>query len=300
MPGLRIYNNVYSLNAQNSLSRNTQNMGSSLEKLSTGLRVNKASDDAAALMISTSLRADISSMNQAIRNTSDSMSLLNVAEGAISTSQQMLVRMRELAMESSTATVGSSQRASINQEFTALKTEITRISNTTEFNGQKLLNGELASGATVELNVQVGIQNTSDSRINLNQTANLGAMDSGALGLSTAGTTVNGVTTVDETTGSNITTAANALAALDTIDTAIDTVTAARGNIGAVQNRLSMSISNLETTVENTTAADSNLRDADMAKEISKFTRDQILVQASTSMLSQANLIPQSVLQLLQ
>lgn len=284
MPGLRINNNIYSLKAQGALGRNTQSMGASLEKLSTGLRVNKAADDAAALMISTSLRADIASMQQAIRNTSDSMSLLNVAEGAIGTSQQMLVRMRELAIESSTATLGSAQRASINQEFTALKTEVDRISVTTEFNGQQLLDGSLGAGAANTLNVQVGINNTVNDRINLNSTVNLTNLDTTALGLS----------------ASTITTAAGSLSALDSIDSAIATVTAARGNIGAVQNRLSMTINNLESSVENTTAADSNLRDADMAKEISKFTRDQILVQTSTSMLSQANLIPQSVLQLLQ
>lgn len=284
MPGLKIYNNIYSLNAQNALGRNTISMGSSLEKLSTGLRVNNAKDDAAALMISTSLRADIASMNQAIRNTSDSMALLNVAEGAIGTTQQMLIRMRELAVESSTATLGSAQRASINQEYTALKTEIDRISLTTEFNGQKLLDGSLRTGALVTLNVQVGIQNTPDDRIDLNTAVNLTNLDSTALGLDV----------------STITTADGAQSALDRIDTAIDTITRARGNIGAVQNRLAMTINNLESSVENTTAADSNLRDADMAKEISKFTRDQILVQASTSMLSQANLIPQSVLQLLQ
>ena len=199
-------------------------------------------------------------------------------------SQQMLVRMRELAIEASTATVGSAQRASINQEFTALKTEIDRISVTTEFNGQQLLDGSLRSAAPTTLNVQVGIQNNVDSRINLNAAIDLTNLDTAALNLSTA----------------VVTTAAASLSALDSIDSAINTITAARGNIGAVQNRLSMTINNLESSVENTTAADSNLRDADMAKEISKFTRDQILVQASTSMLSQANLIPQSVLQLLQ
>jgi len=290
MPGLKIYNNVYSLSVQNTLGQNTKNMGSSLEKLSTGLRVNKAADDAAALMISTSLRADIASMDQAIRNTQDSMSLLNVAEGAINTQQTMLIRMRELAVESSTATLSTSQRSSINQEYTALKTEIDRISQATEFNGQKLLDGSLASAAgsgvnaSNALNVQIGIRNDVNSRLNLNTQVALNSMDTTTLGLNTT----------------NITSATDAQAALDAIDSGINTITRARGNIGAVQNRLSMTISNLETSVENTTAADSNLRDADMAKEISKFTREQILVQASTSMLSQANLIPQSVLQLLQ
>lgn len=284
MPGLRIYNNIYSLNSQRQLGLNTTSLGNTLSKLSSGLRVNSAKDDAAAMAVSTNLRADIASMEQAIRNTNDSISLLAVTEGALSETSLMLVRMRELAMEAATTLLTSGQRSSVNNEYSNLMSEITRMSLTTEFNGQLLLNGSLASSATTTLNVQVGIDNTTASRINLNTSVDLTNMDVTALGLAT----------------STITTASAAQSAITAIDTAINTVSVGRGNIGAVQNRLERTITNLEIAVENTTAADSRLRDADMAKEISIFTRNQILVQSSTAMLSQANLIPQSVLQLLQ
>jgi flagellin len=284
MPGLRIYNNVYSLNSQRQLSVNTSSLGDTLAKLSSGLRVNSAKDDAAAMAVSSNLRANIASMEQAIRNTNDSISLLSVTEGALSETSLMLVRMRELAMEAATTLLTSAQRSSVNNEYSNLMSEITRMSLTTEFNGQLLLSGALASSATTTLNVQVGINNDTASRINLNTSVDLTNMDVTALGLDT----------------SSITTATGAQSAISLIDSAINTVSVGRGNIGAVQNRLERTITNLEIAVENTTAADSRLRDADMAKEISVFTRNQILVQSSTAMLSQANLIPQSVLQLLQ
>ncbi len=272
------------MNTQRQLQKNTAALGGSLERLSSGLRVNNARDDAAALSISISLRSNIASMNQAVRNTNDGLSLLSVAEGALVESGNMLQRMRELAIESSNATLNTTQRASINQEFVALQSEIDRISLVTNFNGQYMLNGSLASGAATTLNLQVDIQNTSTSRINLNSSVNLTNMDTTALGVSTA----------------SISSATAAQSALVNIDAALSTVATSRGNIGAVQNRLTRTISNLSINIENTTAAESRLRDADMAAEISKFTQNQIKVQASTSMLAQANLVPQSVLQLLQ
>jgi flagellin len=284
MPGLRIYNNVYSLNSQRQLGLNTTNLGNTLAKLSSGLRVNSAKDDAAAMAVSSNLRANIASMEQAIRNTNDSISLLSVTEGALSETSLMLVRMRELGMEAATTLLTSAQRSSVNNEYSNLMSEITRMSLTTEFNGQLLLSGTLSSAAATTLNVQVGINNSSSSRINLNTSVDLTNMDVTALGLA----------------NSSITTSTGAQSALSLIDAAINTVSVGRGNIGAVQNRLERTVTNLEIAVENTTAADSRLRDADMAKEISVFTRNQILVQSSTAMLSQANLIPQSVLQLLQ
>ncbi len=280
---LSVVNNTYSLNTQRQLQKNTMKLGGSLERLSSGLRVNNARDDAAALSISLSLRSNIASMNQAVRNTNDGLSLLSVAEGALVETGNMLQRMRELAIESSNATLNTTQRASINQEFTALQSEIDRISLVTNFNGQYMLNGSLASGAATSLNLQVDIQNTSTSRINLNSAANLTNMDTTALNISS----------------SSISSATAAQSALVNIDAAISTVATSRGNIGAVQNRLSRTVSNLSINIENTTAAESRLRDADMAAEISQFTQNQIKVQASTSMLAQANLVPQSVLQLL-
>jgi flagellin len=280
---ISVVNNIFSLNTQRQLSQNQMSLGTSLERLSSGLRVNSAKDDAAALAISSQMKADLLSMNQALRNTNDGVSLLSVAEGALVEVGSMLQRMRELSIESSTATIASSQRASINQEFTALKTEIDRISLVTNFNGQGLLNGALNSAAATQLSVQVGIQNDSVSQININRSVNLTNLDTTALNVAT----------------STITSAGSAQSALSFIDSALAVVNTARGNIGAVQNRLTRTISNLNIGIENMTAADSRLVDADMASEISKFTRTQIMVQASTSMLAQANLVPQSVLSLL-
>ncbi len=285
MPGLRVFNNVVSLNSQRHLGEASGRLAGTMERLSSGLRVNKGADDAAALAISEGLRADITSYNQAIRNTSDSVSVINVVEGALSEQSRILTRMRELAIESSNFTVSSGQRATINIEFSQLKDEIDRISLVTNFNGQVLLNGSMGStvASTAHFIAQVDIQNDSQSKIDLNTVVNLTNMDVTGLNVSST----------------NVLTSGAAQSSLQQIDSALNYVTAARGNIGAIQNRLSRTISNLEIAVENLTAADSRMRDADMAKEISTLTRDQILVQAGTSMLAQANQIPTSVLKLL-
>ncbi len=287
MPGLRIYNNVFALNSQRNLGNATGMLASSLEKLSSGMRVNRGSDDAAALAISEGLRSDIVSYNQAIRNTSDGVSVINVAEGALSEQSRILTRMRELAIEASNFSVNSGQRATINIEFSQLKDEIDRISLITNFNGQFLLNGALSSAAptaaTNPLLIQVDISNDNASIINLNTALNMTSMDVTALNVSST----------------NVLTSSAAQSSLQNIDSAIQVVTANRGRLGAIQNRLERTISNLEISVENVTAADSRIRDTDMAKEISVLTRNQILVQAGTSMLAQANQVPQSVLKLL-
>ncbi|MBF0274876.1 MAG: flagellin FliC [Nitrospinae bacterium] len=287
---MRIYNNVYSLNSQRALGTATSKLGGTLEKLSTGMRVNKGGDDAAALAISEILRSDIRSYEQAIRNTGDSISVINIAEGSLSEQTGIMTRMRELALEAANFTVSSSQRTTVNLEFQQLKDEMDRISLVTEFNGQKLMNGSMGSAAvalgiaTSTMIAQVDINNNGESQINLNNYVNLTNMDVTGLGISTTG----------------VTTAAAAQSSLALLDTAIGYVTAARGSLGAIQNRLDRTIANLEIVVENNTAADSRLRDADMAREMSRFTRDQILVQTGTAMLAQANQIPTSVLKLLQ
>jgi flagellin len=280
---LRIYNNLFSTNAQRNLATNSGNLGASLEKLSSGLRINKAADDAAGLSISEGMRAQIRSMNQAGKNANDGISLINTAEGALSEQSSILVRMRELASQAATGTVGSVERATINREFTALKDEIDRIAAVTEFNGQKLIDGSLSSAATASVVVQVGIRATTNDRINLNATIDLTAITTTGLAITTT----------------NTLTAASALAALSPLDSAISKVTDGRGRLGAVQNRLVHTIANLAVSSENLTAAESSIRDADYASEISKFTRNQILVQASTAILAQANQTPQTVLQLL-
>ncbi len=280
---LRIYNNLFSVNAQRNLSTNSAALGSSLEKLSSGQRINKAADDAAGLSISEGLRSQIRSLNQATRNANDGISLINTAEGALNEQSSILVRMRELASQAATGTVGSTERATINREFSALKDEIDRIAAVTEFNGQKLVDGSLSSAAANSVVIQVGIRATSSDRISLNTAVDLTA-------ITTTGLAIQNTSTL---------TAASALAALSNIDSAISKVTDGRGRLGAVQNRLVHTIANLSVSAENLTAAESQIRDADYASEISQFTRNQILVQASTAILAQANLVPQTVLQLL-
>ena len=283
---IRIFNNIASLNSQRLLGNNNDRLSQSVERISSGLRINRASDDAAGLAISEGLRSDIRALRQAVRNSNDGISLVNITEGALNEQGSMLIRLRELASQAATGTTGSTERATIQLEFNSLRNEIDRITATTEFNGQKLIDGSLSSSitSTSQVFIQVGIDNSVNSRINLNEQINLQAVTASALSIDTL----------------SVTTSTAALSALNGIANAISSVTATRGQVGAVQNRLIRSISNLSISVENLSAADSQIRDADIAEEVALLTRNQILVQASTAMVGQANLIPQSVLQLLQ
>ena len=224
-------------------------------------------------------------LRQAVRNSNDGIALINVAEGALNEQSSILIRLRELASQAATGTVGSTERATIQLEFNALRNEIDRISATTQFNGQGLVDGSLAStvSSANQVLIQVGIDSGVNSRINLNEQINLTAVTSSSLGIDTI----------------SVTGAAEALTTLDTINTAISKVTQARGQVGAVQNRLTRSVGNLSVSIENLQAAESSIRDADIAKEIADLTRNQILVQSATAMVGQANLIPQSILLLL-
>ena len=283
---VRIFNNIPSLNAQRILGINNGRLAQSVERISSGIRINRGSDDAAGLAISEGLRSDIRALRQAIRNANDGVSLINVTEGALNEQSGILIRLRELASQAATGTVGSTERQTIQLEFTALRNEVDRIAQTTEFNGQKLVEGSLASSVTSSSHIliQVGIDNTAHSRINLNTEVNLGAMTSTGLSIHEL----------------SVTSSDAALTALDQINTSIGMLTQGRGKIGAVQNRLIRSISTLSIAIENLSAAESAIRDADIAEEVALLTRNQILVQAATAMVGQANLIPQSVLQLLQ
>jgi len=283
---IRIFNNIPSLNAQRILGVNNSRLSQSVERISSGIRINKASDDAAGLAISESLRSDIRSLRQAVRNANDGVSLLNVTEGALNESSSILIRLRELASQASTGTVGSTERQTIQLEFSALRSEVDRIAATTEFNGIKLVDGSLASvtADTKHIMIQIGIDSKSSSRINLNDEVDLTAMTSTGLNIHNL----------------SVTGAAEALTALEEVNTAIGKITQGRGKIGAVQNRLIRAISTISIAVENLSAAESSIRDADIAEEVALLTRNQILVQAATAMVGQANLIPQSVLQLLQ
>ena len=282
---VRIFNNIASLNAQRILGINNERLALSVERISSGIRINRGADDAAGLAISEALRSDIRGLRQAVRNANDGIALINVAEGALNEQSSILIRLRELASQAATGTVGSTERATIQLEFTALRNEIDRIAATSQFNGQGLVDGSLASSVASanQVLIQVGIDSTANSRINLNTEINLKAVTSTILGIDTL----------------SVTAAAQALTTLDTINNAIATVTQARGQVGAVQNRLTRSVGNLAVSIENLQAAESGIRDADIAAEIADLTRNQILVQSATAMVGQANLIPQSILQLL-
>ena len=283
---IRIFNNIPSLNAQRILGINNDRLATSVERISSGIRINRAADDAAGLAISVALRSDLRALRQAVRNANDGISLINVTEGALNEQSGILIRLRELASQAATGTVGSTERQTIQLEFDSLRLEIDRISATTEFNGQGLVDGSLASSVNTanHILIQVGINSNANSRIDLNEQVNLAAVTASSLSIADL----------------SVTSAAGALTALDQINTSMAAVTQGRGKVGAVQNRLVRTITNLSITIENLQAAESAIRDADIAEEVALLTRNQILVQASTAMVGQANLIPQSVLQLLQ
>ena len=282
---VRIFNNIPSLTAQRILGVNNNRLALSVERISSGIRINRASDDAAGLAISEGLRSDIRALRQAVRNGSDGISLLNVTEGALNEQSGILIRLRELSSQAATGTVGSTERATIQLEFSALRSELDRITATTEFNGAKLINGNLASGVAINSHtlIQIGLDSSANSRIDLNTQINLSSIDSTNLAIHNL----------------SVTASSEALTALDKINDAIASITASRGKVGAVQNRLTRSIANLSVSVENLTAAESSIRDADIAEEVAELTRNQILVQTATAMVGQATLIPPSVLQLL-
>lgn len=271
---LVVNTNLASLSAQRNLSINQNQLSQSVERLSSGLRITRASDDAAGLGVSETLRAQIRSINQANRNAGDGISLTQVADGAAASIGGLLSRMRELATQSGSGTLGTTERSYLDQEFVALRSEIDRISASTEFNGQALL-----SGGTNTFSVFIGFKSGANSSL----TVALADLDVASVGL----------------TGASVSTAASAQAVLATIDGAISSVATARANYGAIQSRFDVAIQNLTVTAENFTAADSRIRDADIAQETSLFTKNQILTQAGIAILAQANALPQQALALL-
>ncbi len=273
---ISLQTNVSALRAQNSLATSHTSLATSLQRLSSGYRINSAADDAAGMGISENLRADIRSLQQSVRNASDGMSVVNVAEGAMAEVGNILIRMRELSEQSSTGTLGDDERGYLDSEFQQLVLEITRIAESTEFNGTHLLDGTNAS-----LEIQVGIGTMSDSQVVLN----LGSgMTADNLGL-------NGI---------NITTANDALSTMTAIINATGLVSAQRADFGSAQNRLESTIRNIAMSVENLSAANSRIRDVDVALETSSMTSMQILQQAGVAVLAQANATPPLALQLLQ
>jgi len=276
-----VITNVASLNAQRNLNRTQHSLNTSLQRLSSGLRINMAADDAAGLAISEKLRAQIRGLGQAERNANDGISLVQTAEGAMSELTSILIRQRELAVQSANDTVGSVERTFIQQEVTQLREEINRIAEVAEFNGTKLLDGTVTTVA-----FQVGIQDTTNDRI-LVQIDDVHASNLGD------STITNGVMGVD------VTTVTGAREALNILDEAITDMSRARSELGATQNRLQVTIANLATARENLSAAKSRIRDADVAHETSNLTRANILMQAGISVLAQANQAPALALSLL-
>ncbi|MDA7025527.1 flagellin Hag [Bacillus sp. CLL-7-23] len=274
---MRINHNIAALNTLNRLSSNNSASQKNMEKLSSGLRINRAGDDAAGLAISEKMRGQIRGLEMASKNSQDGISLIQTAEGALTETHAILQRMRELAVQAgNTGTEQNEDRTAIQSEVTALINEIDGISTRTEFNGKKLLNNSVVGGFTFQIGA------------NATQQLNVTIGDMGATAL--------GVNAIDVTA---FTTAGTFDTQIALLDTAITNVSNQRANLGAVQNRLEHTINNLGAASENLTAAESRIRDVDMAKEMSEFTKNNILSQASQAMLAQANQQPQSVLQLL-
>ncbi|MGI5236676.1 flagellin [Dactylosporangium sp. CA-139066] len=284
--GLRINNNIAAQNSYRNLSVTDTQMSKSLEKLSSGFRINRAADDAAGLSISEGLRSQIGGLKVAVRNAQDGISVVQTAEGALTETHSILQRMRDLSVQAaSTGAQDSDARGAAQTEFSQLSAELNRIATTTMFGGQHLLD---TANNPFTGTFQVGANTSSADQI----VVSLGTSAFGSItGVSGFDVTGLGLDTLDLST--------NAASAVDAIDTAIKGVSTARSSLGAYQNRFEHTINNLNVAVENLSASESRIRDTDMAQEMVSFTRSQILTQAGTSMLAQANQAPQNVLSLL-
>ena len=273
---LRINQNIDALNSYRNLSVTQGQMSKSLEKLSSGFRINRAADDAAGLAISEGLRSQVGGLKVAARNAQDGISVVQTTEGALTEVHSILQRVRDLAVQGANDSNSAEARTNIETEITSLGDELTRIADSTNFNGIKLLDG-----TNTELVFQVGA-------------------DGATIGNSTITVTLDDVkTTIADISALKVTDNATAQASVDTIDTAIKAISTTRANLGAYQNRFEHTINNLNVAVENLSASESRIRDTDMASEMMNFTRSQILSQAGTAMLAQANQASQGVLSLL-
>ena len=273
---ISVVTNVSSIRSQRNLAKVTQSTTQNIERLSSGLRINRAGDDAARSAISSQMSALQLGLKQADRNANDNISLVQTAEGALNEVGGIVTRMRELAVQSANeGTMDTTERGYLQQEFNILRSELDRIVNVTEYNGQKLVDGTISGG----IDFQVGMNNTANDRITL----------------SLAATTSTGLSIDTD----SLATASQAQAAITALDTALATVNTERSTLGATQHRWQMTLSNLGNMYENMAASNSRLKDVDVAEETAKFTRNQILSQAATSMLAQSNSLPQSALSLI-
>lgn len=274
---LAIMTNSGSLTAQNNLMKTTTAMNKSIGRLSSGLRVTSAADDAAGLAVSENMRAQLKGFQQASRNANDGIAIVQTAEAAYQSISDTLVRMRELAVEAANDSISDTERGFLDEEFQALNTEIDRIANVTEFNGINLLDGTAGAGGT--LTFQVGTRNSANDQI----TVSLDAQEATDLGVD----------------GSAVDVISNAQAAISEIDTALESLNTDRAGLGATINSLSLSVNNLSATIENYGNAVGNIRDTDIGAESAEFSKAQVLQQAGVAMLSQANALPNLALRLL-
>jgi flagellin len=277
---ISIVTNTQSLNAQRNLAQTSKALSGNFSRLSSGMRINNAGDDAAGLAISERMKSQIRSMAQAERNSNDGISLLQTAEGAMNENSGILIRMRELGMQSANGTLGQSERDALQTEFSQLTSEINRIAQVTEFNGQNLLDG-----STTTFTFQVGVGTTAGQDTVDATMSNMSAATYGA--------------TATDLTALDISSVTGASAALTALDTAIDDTSTARASLGSTQNRLQVTVTNLQSARENLSAANSRIRDVDVAEESSSMTRNNILSQAGMAVLSQANQLPSMALSLL-
>lgn len=275
--GLRVNTNVASLNAQRNLMGTKLNLDRSLERLSSGLRINRAGDDAAGLAISENLKAQIRGLKQAVRNAQDGISLVQVAEGGLNEISSILIRLRELAVQAASDTIGPVERQFLNVEYDQLVSEADRIADGTEFNGNTLLNG---TGAILDF--QVGTRN--------DPTIDRISFDGSKADANGAALGINLTSVADKASAQN---------SLSAIDQAIVSISAMRADFGAIQNRLQSTVNNINVSLENLSAANSRIRDVDVAEETAELTKSNVLMQAGTSVLSQANQSSATALSLL-
>ena len=270
---LRINHNISAMNTHRQLMRTDETLSTSLERLSSGLRINRAADDSAGLAISQRLRSQIDGLTMASQNADQAINVVQTAEGYLNEIHNMLGRMRALAVQSASDTVDDTNRASLNAEFALLRDEIDRIASAAEYNNQKLLDGSYTGKQ-----FQIGANGDADNQLNFE------------------------ITAVDSTTmainADDITTLAGATTAMESIGAAIDDVSTIRSDLGTIQNRLSYTVASIDNAAENLSSSESTIRDLDISQEITEFTKSQILVQAGMSMLAQANAVPQNVLAL--
>ncbi|WP_027721679.1 flagellin [Maridesulfovibrio zosterae] len=282
---LVINNNTMANSAARHLNDSYKALGKSTEKMSSGLRINSSSDDAAGLAVRELMRSDVSTLGQGVRNANDGISMIQTADGALSVVDEKLIRMKELAEQASTGSYTSDQRALIDQEYQAMASEITRIASATDFNGIYLLNGNLDGDEAMTIHFGTGNDSAEDK-----YTVEIGNCTASALG-------VGNQSALDA--GYTVSTQEAAQAALGALDAAITSKDKIRANLGATENRLDATISNLEIQAENLAAAESQISDVDVATEMTNYSKQQIITQAAVSMLSQANSLPQMALSLI-